>query len=118
MPEPRYTTGEVMITHSALVLLNALLDFPDCTAPSIDAWSRAATALGTGHRIVYGEGNVRKAMRRLNGYWVTRRRFGRYVMVQLSPRGKEIVNRTVPVRVIGRGPYVSLAGVGRRRLRG
>ena len=114
MPERLYKTGEVMITHSALLLLNALQDFPRCTAPSINAWARAAKALGTGHRIVHGEGNVRKAMRRLSGYWVIRRRFGRYVMVELSPRGKEIVNRTVPVRVIGRGPYISLATLGRR----
>jgi len=113
--ERRYKTGEVMITHTALVLLQALLDFPDATAPSVDAWERAARALSRGLRFNNAEHGPRKAMRRISPDWVTRGKFGRYVVVKLSPRGKEIVHRLVPVRVIGIGPYVSLAALGRRR---
>lgn len=118
MSERLHETGDVLIRCGELVLLQALLDFPDYTAPSIRAWVRAAGALGVGYGLMSNEWGARRAMAGLNATWVRRQRLGRSVVVKLSSRGKAIVNKQVPVRVIGRGPYVSLATLGSRRLPG
>jgi hypothetical protein len=106
--EPRYTTGEVKLTLPSLVLLQALLDHPKATAPSIEAWARSARALSVGHLRCGTESTVRKAMHAVHPCWVVRKRVGRSITVRLTKRGMAIVRREVPARVIGRGAYESL----------
>lgn len=106
--EPRYMSGEVMLTLPSVLLLQALADFPRAMAPSVREWVSAARTLGLGHM---GHANFHSmlcAAHNVHPCWVVRRRVGRRVVVQLTRRGRAIINRQVASRVVGRGPYTSL----------
>jgi hypothetical protein len=106
--EPRYTTGEVKITLARLILLQALLDHPKATAPSLKAWYRSARALSVGYT---GRGTLSTVFvvsQKIEPCWVVRKRVGRCITVRLTNRGLAILRREVPARVVGHGPYVSL----------
>lgn len=106
--EPRYKTGEVRLSHNHVALLVGLLDRPDGRAASITDW--IAAALPVAQRFYRGATwwTLYRAHESLFREWVTYMRVGSRCTVTLTPRGREIADRTVPSRITGRGPFVAL----------
>lgn len=51
---------------------------------------------------------LEKATRRLHWCWIVRRRDGARIRVTLTARGRAFVDRAVPTRIIGVGPFVGI----------
>lgn len=117
-PEPQRADGAPLLTHNHVMLLHALLDRPDATVPSYEAWISAAMVYARFTGLHSGDSGLRRAVRTLNATWATRFRIGSRLMVRLTDRGRAILDRTVPAHVRGYGPYRGLQTIHDRALVG
>jgi len=107
-PEPRYKSGEVRLSHNSIGFLLGLVARPDGRAASIKEWIEFALPFvqrfrpgATWWTLYHSHGCVWHE-------WVTRKKAGSRITVTLTPRGRAIADRTVPSRVVGRGPFIGL----------
>lgn len=106
--EPLTKAGEVLLSHNHMALLHGLLDRPDSKAASIADWLRASMPYLARYRGYPSIHVLEKAIQRVHPSWVRRERVGRCIQVTLLPRGRAIIDRVVPARVLGLGRYEGL----------
>jgi hypothetical protein len=107
-PEPLNASGSVLLGYNQLCLLHGLYDRPQGRAESSADLVRAATP----YVRLFRDPNwscIEKATLSLHPAWVERGRNGRCNTWVLTPRGRAIVERSVPACVRGMGPYDGLA---------
>lgn len=107
-PEPLNASGAVLLGYNQLALLNGLYDRPEGRAESSADLVRAAIPYVRLFRAP-NLSCLEKALHSLHPAWVERGRSGRRNTWLLTPRGRGIVERTVPAHLRGRGPYWGLA---------
>jgi hypothetical protein len=117
-PEGEFCTkaGAVLLSHNHLALLHGLMDRPDAMAGSITDWTQSAlpyVARLTGYSA--STHCILRSLRTFNWLWARRTRHGRCITVQLTSRGRALLDRTVPAHIVGRGPYEGLRVKSRRR---
>lgn len=111
MDEPMTKRGEILITVNQLLLLHGLYDRPDCIAASMTDWFRAAVPYAIQTRTSgYG---LDRGIQSIHSAWVVRKKVGGRVVCGLTARGRAIIERQIPVRIRGVGPYVGLAALRR-----
>jgi hypothetical protein len=108
-PEPLTTSGEPLLSHNHVLLLQALLDRPGGRVRSYNEWFEAVLPLARGLRPRVSEWCLRSSMRTLHPAWAARRRHGSRLEVELTARGRWILERRIPARVRGYGPYRGMA---------
>jgi hypothetical protein len=107
-PRERFTRdGAVILTIPQVALLHALLDRPECRARSRTDWAEASKPYLTLFRRYDWDGMMLHAYR-IPRAWVTRTRVGRCIQCQLTPRGRDILERRIPSHIYGYGPYWGL----------
>jgi hypothetical protein len=107
-PEPLNASGSVLLGYNQLCLLHGLYDRPQGRAESSADLVRAATP----YVRLFRDPNwscIEKATLSLHPAWVEKGRSGRCNTWVLTPRGRAIVERSVPACVRGMGPYEGLA---------
>lgn len=104
-PEPTTAAGEILVSHNHIALLHGLYDRPDGIAPSYAEWVRAGIPHVARFRQYPSVSCLRLATGTVHYLWVKRSRSGRSVQVALTERGRAIVERTLPARIRGWGPY-------------
>jgi len=111
MTEPMTKSGEILLTLNQLLLLHGLYDRPDCIATSMTDWFRSGVpyAMQTNTSLR----SLSRGIQSIHRSWVVRQKMRSRVVCGLTERGRAIVERQVPVRIRGVGPYVGL-----RALRG
>ena len=110
-PEPRTRAGEVLLSHNHICLLHALYDRPAATAVSTADWMRAALPYTRLFRYRPSIGCLEGSIHSLHNSWVTHKRPDHKHRWTLAPRGLAILERTVPARIRGVGPYEGLRGL-------
>ena len=109
-PEPLTASGSVLLGFNQLSLLHGLYDRPDCRAESSADLIRAAIP----YVRLFRDPNwscLETATLSLHPAWVERGRNGRRNTWVLTPRGRAIVERSVPAHLRGDGPYDGLASL-------
>ena len=107
-PEPVNSAGSVLLGHNQLSLLHGLYDRPQGRAESAADMIRAAIP----YMRLFRDPNwslLEKATHSLHPAWVAKFPNGRRNSWVLTPRGRAIVERTVPAYLRGVGPYEGLA---------
>ena len=107
-PEPLNASGSVLLGYNQLCLLHGLYDRPQGRAESSADLVRAATP----YVRLFRDPNwscIEKATLSLHPAWVEKGRSGRCTTWVLTPRGRAIVERSVPAHLRGMGPYEGLA---------
>ena len=100
--------GAVLVSPNQVALLHGLLDRPDGVAPSYTNLARASLPYLARYRSDPRPKALLGSMHRLPTAWVERHRVGRRVECALTARGRAIVSREVPARIVGEGPYVGV----------
>jgi hypothetical protein len=110
----RRRSGEVLLTLNALVLLQALRDFPDAWAPSSRMW--VERALLYRRRMGGGtESTLLNSARRISPVLVTRKKMGPYQAAALAPLGVALLDRVVPAWIVGHGVYAGFRALAAKR---
>ena len=107
-PEPLNSSGSVLLGFNQLSLLHGLYDRPQGRAESSADLVRAAIP----YVRLFRNANwscIEKAALSLHPAWVERGRNGRRNTWVLTPRGRAIVERSVPACLRGKGQYEGLA---------
>lgn len=114
LKEPRTAAGEVLLSHNHIALLNGLYDRPRGRALSKVDLIRATLP----YRDIFraSAGGLQRGAQTMHPGWVTARYEGAHRTWTLTKRGKAIVERTIPARIRGDGPYLGVAE-GRKSLR-
>jgi hypothetical protein len=107
-PEPVSASGSVLLGYNQLCLLHGLYDRPEGRAESSADLVRAATPYIRLFRDPRWS-CIEKATLSLHPAWVAKGRSGRRNTWVLTPRGRAIVERSVPAWLRGMGPYEGLA---------
>ena len=110
----RRRSGEVLLTLNALVLLQALRDFPDAWAPSSRMWVERALL----YRRRMGGGTdstLLNSARRISPVLVTRKKMGPYQAAALAPLGVALLDHVVPAGTAARQPHGSTSALTTRR---
>lgn len=105
-PERFTRDGELILTRRQLIMLHALVDTPDCTAQSMVHWDQLT--------VPYGKEYTRETAFRMPKGWVTIWKTKRHYRIQLGERGRDILERRVPVYVHGYGPFDRMLRLFRR----
>jgi hypothetical protein len=110
----RRQSGEVLLTMNTLVLLQALRDFPDAWAPTTRLWVRRAMIY---RRQTGGgaESTLLTSARQVPSVLVARKKMGPYQAAALAPLGAALLDRVVPVWLLGRGAYTGFRALTSRR---
>ncbi len=111
--EPRSAAGEVLLSHNHIALLNGLYDRPSGRASSTADFIDAALA----YREIFGVSGsgLQRGAQTMHPGWVKDQYVGSRRNWTLTKRGKAIVERTVPARIRGDGPYLGVAEHRRKR---
>ena len=112
MVEPITKRGEVLVTVNQIILLHALYDRPDCIATSMSDWFRAGRPYA--FQTCTSLYSLKRGIQSIHRAWVVRQKVGGRVVCGLTERGRDIVERRVPVRIRGLGTYVGLPGLRQR----
>jgi len=106
--EPVSKNGEILLSRNHICLLHGLYDRPGATAASTADWLRAALA----HVRIFSDQpcafNLHRSIGTMHPDWISSQRLSSRIVWWLMPRGLEILERRVPVRIRGHGPYVNL----------
>ena len=110
-PRPEQVTkaGEVLVSANHIALLHGLCDRPNGEAESTADLVRAALPYIAFFRHLPSTWTLRAATHTLHPAWATCQRVGGRIAWRISNRGREIVERKVPARIRGVGPYLGLA---------
>lgn len=107
--------GEVLLSHNHIALLHGLLDRPNGIATSVTDWVVAAAPYSLRYCRYYSHWLLRKSIRTMHPSWIQRTRAGYCTRITLLPRGRAILDRTVPAHIHGIGPYQGLPKVSANR---
>jgi hypothetical protein len=107
-PEPLNATGAVLLGYNQLALLHGLYDRPEGRATSTADLARAAIPYVRVFRAP-DLACLEKAALSLHPAWVERVRDGYRNTWTLTPRGRAIIERSVPVYLRSRGTYEGFA---------
>jgi len=107
-PEETALSGEIILSHNHIALLQGLYDRPAGRAPSCTDWLNASFPYVTRFRRYPSRACLELATRTVNPLWATRTRVGRRIEVSLTDRGRAILDRKVRVRIRGWGTYEGL----------
>lgn len=111
-PEPLTATGAVLLSHNHVAMLHGLYDRPNGVAPSSQDLVIAAMPYVARLRPCGTSAYCpRDALHTLHPSWAERKRIGRRVEWTLTPRGRGVVEQTVPAHIRGLGAYHGLASV-------
>ncbi len=107
-PERITIDGEVLLSHNHMALLHGLYDRPNGHVGSRTEWVWAAAPYF--ERFSHGlpEWPLRKSMKTINPAWIAEARRGRFIETTLTERGRAIVERRIPSRIVGFGSYKGL----------
>ncbi len=114
-PEPTTRAGEILLSHNHIALLHGLYDRPDGYAESQNEWIRASLPHVERFREHPCRWALYLAIRTLHPSWAIRSRRGNRIEARLAPRGRAILERTLPARIRGRGTYEGLRSVKREQ---
>jgi hypothetical protein len=102
--------GSLAVTPTQLGLLQGLLERPDATTHSRIDWVSASRPHLRWTRAGKNDALIRSTLR-MPASWVTRGKLrGRY-RCTLAKRGRDILERRVPVTIVGHGPYRGTAAL-------
>ncbi len=110
-PEPTTRAGEILLSHNHIALLHGLYDRPDGRAESQNEWIRASLPHVARFRQHPSGWALYAAIPTLHPGWASRSRVGNRIEVTLTPRGRAILERTLPARIRGRGTYEGLRSI-------
>jgi hypothetical protein len=106
-PRPERITkdGRVILSHNHISLLKGLHDQPDGRVASRIDWIIAATPYQQRFSSEDPRWPLTRAIASINRKWIREVRKGRCIETTLTERGREIIERKVPSRIVGIGPF-------------
>lgn len=103
--EPRLRSGEVLLSHNHIALLEGLASLPRGEAPSYRAWIDVSLAFISRYYWYPSRWNLLRGCHSISPTWVEKRKSGRAVECRLTKTGRNIVEGRIPAAVRGQGRY-------------
>ena len=101
----RLKSGEVLLSHNHIALLEGLAALPKGSAPSYRAWIEASLPFIARYYHYPSRWNLLRGCHSISAAYVEKRRSGSSVQCSITATGRQIVQGEIPTQIRGMGPY-------------